>query len=213
MGCPYQFLDPLPLHKLLPLMPRFRDTLATLTANIHSASPPVNLTEPGTGPSLMDSQNPVVKIMIKGRDLQTTTISSLVPTHKHKEEERERVTSSQAREILTSSQRRVGRSSVPILEGWWNHPTQRSREGRSDFFSREGRSFRRANVGGVLKPRMSQSPSQGGLSVGEREREKKKKKKKKRETKWNETQIGGKILYIHYMPIRGLYGTSIVTVI
>ena len=59
----------LPLHKLLPLMPRFRDTLATLTANTHSASPPVHLTEPGMGLPLMDSQNPAVKIMIKGRDL------------------------------------------------------------------------------------------------------------------------------------------------
>ena len=58
----------LPLHKLLPLMPCFQDTLATLTANIDSASPPVNLTEPGTGPPLMDSQNPAVKIMIKGRE-------------------------------------------------------------------------------------------------------------------------------------------------
>ena len=59
----------LPLHKILPLMSRFRDTLATLTANTNSASPPVNLTEPGTGPPLMDSKNPAVKIMIKGRDL------------------------------------------------------------------------------------------------------------------------------------------------
>ena len=60
----------LPLHKLLPLMPHFRDTLATLTANAKSVTPLVNLTEPGTGPPLMDSQNPTVKIMIKGRDLQ-----------------------------------------------------------------------------------------------------------------------------------------------
>ena len=50
-------------------MSRFRDTLATLTANSSSSSPPVNLTELGTGPPLMDSQNPAVKIMIKGRDL------------------------------------------------------------------------------------------------------------------------------------------------
>ena len=56
----------LPLHKLLPLMPCFRDTLDTLMANAHSASPPVNLTEPGTGQPLMDSQNPAVKIMTKG---------------------------------------------------------------------------------------------------------------------------------------------------
>ena len=59
----------LPLHKLLLLMPRFRDTLATLTFDTKAAAPPVNLTEPGTGPPLMDSQNPAVKIMIKGRDL------------------------------------------------------------------------------------------------------------------------------------------------
>ena len=59
----------LPLHKLLPLMPRFRDTLAALQANTHSAAPPVHLTEPGTGPPLMDSQNPAVKIIIKGQDL------------------------------------------------------------------------------------------------------------------------------------------------
>ena len=59
----------LPLHKLLPLMPRFRDTLATLTSDTKSATPPINLTELGMGPSLMDSQNPSVKIIIKGRDL------------------------------------------------------------------------------------------------------------------------------------------------
>ena len=59
----------LPLHKLLPLMPRFRDTLATLTSNTKSAAPSVNLTEPGTVPPLMYSQNPAVKIIIKGRNL------------------------------------------------------------------------------------------------------------------------------------------------
>ena len=50
----------LPLHKLLPLMPRFRDTLAALQANTKPVTPPVHLTEPGTGPPLMDSQNPAV---------------------------------------------------------------------------------------------------------------------------------------------------------
>ena len=58
----------LPLHKLLPLMPRFWDTLATLTTNTHYVASPVHLTEPRTGPPLMDSQNPAVKIMIKGRE-------------------------------------------------------------------------------------------------------------------------------------------------
>ena len=50
-------------------MPRFRDTLATLTSNTKSTTLPVNLTEPGTGPSVMDSHNPAVKIIIKGHDL------------------------------------------------------------------------------------------------------------------------------------------------
>ena len=50
-------------------MPRFWDTLATLTANNNPASPPVNQTELGTGPPLMDSQNPAMKIMIKGQNL------------------------------------------------------------------------------------------------------------------------------------------------
>ena len=59
----------MPLHKLLQLMPRLKDTLASLTSDTKSTSLPVNLTEPGTGPPLMDSQNPTVKIIIKGRDL------------------------------------------------------------------------------------------------------------------------------------------------
>ena len=59
----------LPLHKLLPLMPRFRDTLAALQANTTAATPAVHLTEPGTGPPLMDSQNPAVRIIIKGQEL------------------------------------------------------------------------------------------------------------------------------------------------
>ena len=42
---------------------------STHSANTHSAAPLVHLTEPGTGPPLMDSQNPAVKIMIKGQDL------------------------------------------------------------------------------------------------------------------------------------------------
>mgnify|MGYP000335418363 CR=1 FL=1 len=59
----------MPLHKLLQLLPRFKDTLASLTSDTKSTSLLVNLAEPGTGPPLMDSQNPVVKIIIKGCDL------------------------------------------------------------------------------------------------------------------------------------------------
>ena len=59
----------MPLHKLLQLMPRFKETLGSLTSDTKSTSLPVNLAEPGTGPPLMDSQNPAVKIIIKGRDI------------------------------------------------------------------------------------------------------------------------------------------------
>ena len=57
------------LHMLLRLMPRFKDTLASLTSDTKSTSLPVNLAEPGTGPPLMDSQNPAVKIIIEGRGI------------------------------------------------------------------------------------------------------------------------------------------------
>ena len=59
----------LPLHKLLRLIPWFRDTLASLTSDTKSTALLVNLAEPGTGPPLMDSQNSTVKIIIKGHDL------------------------------------------------------------------------------------------------------------------------------------------------
>ena len=59
----------MPLPKFLQLMPWFKDTLASLASDTKSTSPPVNLGEPGTGPPLMDYQNPAVKIIIKGRDL------------------------------------------------------------------------------------------------------------------------------------------------
>ena len=45
----------MPLHKLLQLMSRFKDTLASLTSDTKSTSLPVNLAEPGTGPPRMDS--------------------------------------------------------------------------------------------------------------------------------------------------------------
>ena len=58
-------------------MPRFQDTLAKLTAKDKSVVPPINLTELGTGPPLMDSHNPAVKIMLKGRDLHGCIIDGV----------------------------------------------------------------------------------------------------------------------------------------
>ena len=63
----------LPLHKLLTLMPRFRDTLATLTSDNKSATLPVNLTERGTDPS-HEFPETLVKIVIKGRNLHNCII-------------------------------------------------------------------------------------------------------------------------------------------
>ena len=43
--------------------------VASLTAGKNPNPTPVDLPEPGTNPPLMDSQNPAVKIIIKGRDI------------------------------------------------------------------------------------------------------------------------------------------------
>ena len=45
----------MPLHKLLQLLPRFKDTLASLTTGTNPTSLLVNFAEPGTGPPLKDS--------------------------------------------------------------------------------------------------------------------------------------------------------------
>ena len=72
------------LHMLLRLMPRFKDTLASLTSDTKSTSLPVNLAEPGTRPPLMDSQNPAVKIIFKGREARPPDHPSLrLPRRKH----------------------------------------------------------------------------------------------------------------------------------
>ena len=55
-------------------MPQFRDTLAALTSDTKPTTLPVYMTESGTGPPLMDSQNLVVKIIIRGHDLHNCII-------------------------------------------------------------------------------------------------------------------------------------------
>ena len=55
----------MPLHKLLHLLPRFKDTVHSLT-NQDPTNPSVNLRAPTPGSPLMDSQNPVVQLLIRG---------------------------------------------------------------------------------------------------------------------------------------------------
>ena len=60
----------MPLHKLMKLLPRFKNTVASLTTGKEL----VHLVESGTGPPVMDSQNPVVKLVIKGRDVHSCIV-------------------------------------------------------------------------------------------------------------------------------------------
>ena len=51
------------------------------------------------------------------------------------------------------------------------HKNTERREGKLDFFSREGRPFRRASVVWEVKPRTAPPPTQGLLRVRERDKE------------------------------------------
>ena len=53
----------MPLHKLLHLLPRFKEHIHSLTTR-DTTQPVVHLTALAPGPSLMDSQNPSVQILI-----------------------------------------------------------------------------------------------------------------------------------------------------
>ena len=58
----------MPLHKLLHLLPWFKENIHSPTAR-DTAQPAVHLTAPATGPPLMDSQNPSVQILIHGQQV------------------------------------------------------------------------------------------------------------------------------------------------
>ena len=58
----------MPFHKLLQLLPQFKDTVASLTSGKEPTILPVHLAEMGASPPLMDSQNPVAKLIINGWD-------------------------------------------------------------------------------------------------------------------------------------------------
>ena len=56
----------MPLHQLLQLLPRFKETIQSRIAGLEPTTSSVHLTAPEPRPPLMDSQNPTVKIVIKG---------------------------------------------------------------------------------------------------------------------------------------------------
>ena len=68
-SCPHKLPNLHVLHKLLQLLPHFNDMVASLTTGKEPTTMPIHLAEPGTRPLLMDSSNPVVKLVIKGRDV------------------------------------------------------------------------------------------------------------------------------------------------
>ena len=58
----------MPLHKLLHLLPRLKETIHSFTAR-DTTQPSVHITAPTPGPPLMDSQNPIVQIRIRGHQV------------------------------------------------------------------------------------------------------------------------------------------------
>ena len=58
----------MPLHKLLHLLPRFKEIVHSLTTQ-DLAQPSVKLTALALGRPLMDSQNPAVQLLIRGHEV------------------------------------------------------------------------------------------------------------------------------------------------
>ena len=80
-------------------------------------------------------------------------------------------------------------------------------ERESERLLKGGRPFRRASVVWGGEAKNGSIPPTRGLRVGEREREREKERQMK-----NDTKCEREIFHIHYIPHRGLYSTSNVTV-
>ena len=59
----------MPLHKLLQLLPHFKETVQSCTTGLEPTTSFVHLMAPEPRPPLMDSPNPVVKVVIKGHEV------------------------------------------------------------------------------------------------------------------------------------------------
>ena len=64
----------LPLTGLLKLVPRFTEKVATLIAQKGSEQVSVHYSQPSTSPSIMDEQNPSIKVIIQGQEIENTII-------------------------------------------------------------------------------------------------------------------------------------------
>ena len=59
----------MPLHKLMQMLPHFKKIVQSRTTGLEPTTFSIHLMTPEPEPPLMDSQNPVVKIAIKGREV------------------------------------------------------------------------------------------------------------------------------------------------
>jgi hypothetical protein len=59
----------LPLTGLLRLVPRFTEKVATLIAQKGSEHVSVHFSQPSDNPSIMDEQNPSIKVIIQGQEI------------------------------------------------------------------------------------------------------------------------------------------------
>ena len=59
----------LPLARLLQLVPRFTEKVATLITQKNTEQISVNYNQPSNGPTIMDEQSPAIKVVIQGQEV------------------------------------------------------------------------------------------------------------------------------------------------
>ena len=64
----------LPLTGLLKLVPRFTEKVATLIAQKGSEQISVHYSQPSNNPSIMDEQNPSIKVIIYGQEIENVIV-------------------------------------------------------------------------------------------------------------------------------------------
>ena len=64
----------LPLTGLLKLVPRFTEKVATLIAQKGSEQVLVHYSQPSNNPSIMDEQNPSIKVIIHGQEIENVIV-------------------------------------------------------------------------------------------------------------------------------------------
>ena len=64
----------LPLARLLQLVPRFKEKVATLVTQKDTEQILVNYNQPSNGPTIMDEQSPTVKVVIQGQEVASAIV-------------------------------------------------------------------------------------------------------------------------------------------